>query len=171
MRASQDAAPRTGALSTPTNRGGSPPPKSRVFEPKVRSQDVQSRLAQSRGPIHFKAAQSHVGRRAYVQAPAQSPLRVVGHEDLHPAFRPFRQILNPLVLSARYSRSEPCPHRDLRVGRAASLDELAPFGYPNFAQILQTASGTNTAFLFSMQSLPQILQDGKGFKDDVTTAR
>jgi type IV secretory pathway TraG/TraD family ATPase VirD4 len=35
------------------------------------------------------------------------------------------------------------------------LDEFAPFGYRNFAQILQTARGTNTAFLFSMQSLPQ----------------
>ena len=32
------------------------------------------------------------------------------------------------------------------------LDEFAPFGYRNFAQILQTARGTNTAFLFSMQS-------------------
>ena len=44
------------------------------------------------------------------------------------------------------------------------LDEFAPFGYRNFAQILQTARGTNTAFLFSMQSLPQLLQVGKGFK-------
>jgi hypothetical protein len=35
---------------------------------------------------------------------------------------------------------------------------------------LQTARGTNTAFLFSMQSLPQLLQVGKGFKDDVTSA-
>jgi type IV secretory pathway TraG/TraD family ATPase VirD4 len=38
------------------------------------------------------------------------------------------------------------------------LDEFAPFGYRNFAQILQTARGTNTAFLFSMQSLPQLMQ-------------
>src|SRR5437868_13450719 len=50
------------------------------------------------------------------------------------------------------------------------LDEFAPFGYRNFAQILQTARGTNTAFRFSMQSLPQLLQVGKGFKDDVTSA-
>ena len=50
------------------------------------------------------------------------------------------------------------------------LDEFAPFGYRNFAQILQTARGTNTAFLFSMQSLPQLLQVGKGFKEDVTSA-
>ena len=50
------------------------------------------------------------------------------------------------------------------------LDEFAPFGYRNFAQILQTARGTNTAFLFSMQSLPQLIQVGKGFKEDVTCA-
>jgi len=37
------------------------------------------------------------------------------------------------------------------------LDEFAPFGYRNFPQILQTARGTNTAFLFSMQSLPQLM--------------
>jgi type IV secretory pathway TraG/TraD family ATPase VirD4 len=50
------------------------------------------------------------------------------------------------------------------------LDEFAPFGYRNFAQILQTARGTNTAFLFSMQSLPQLLQVSRGFKEDVTSA-
>jgi hypothetical protein len=50
------------------------------------------------------------------------------------------------------------------------LDEFAPFGYRNFAQILQTARGTNTAFLFSMQSLPQLMQVGKGFKEEVTSA-
>jgi Type IV secretory system Conjugative DNA transfer len=50
------------------------------------------------------------------------------------------------------------------------LDEFAPFGYRNFSQILQTARGTNTAFLFSMQSLPQLMQVGRGFKEDVTSA-
>jgi hypothetical protein len=50
------------------------------------------------------------------------------------------------------------------------MDEFAPFGYRNFAQILQTARGTNTAFLFSMQSLPQLMQVGRGFKEDVTSA-
>jgi len=42
------------------------------------------------------------------------------------------------------------------------LDEFAPFGYRNFPQILQTARGTNTAFLFSMQSLPQLMHVGRG---------
>jgi type IV secretory pathway TraG/TraD family ATPase VirD4 len=50
------------------------------------------------------------------------------------------------------------------------MDEFAPFGYSNFAQILNTARGTNTAFLFSMQSLPQLLQVGKGFQQDVSSA-
>jgi hypothetical protein len=50
------------------------------------------------------------------------------------------------------------------------MDEFAPFGYQNFSQILNTARGTNTAFLFSMQSVPQLLKVGKGFKEDVTSA-
>jgi hypothetical protein len=50
------------------------------------------------------------------------------------------------------------------------LDEFAPFGYRNFPHILQTARGTNTAFLFSMQSLPQLMHVGRGFKEDVTSA-
>jgi hypothetical protein len=50
------------------------------------------------------------------------------------------------------------------------MDEFAPFGYRNFAQILNMARGTNTAFLFSMQSLPQLLQVGKAFQQDVASA-
>jgi Type IV secretory system Conjugative DNA transfer len=50
------------------------------------------------------------------------------------------------------------------------MDEFAPFGYANFAHILQTARGTNTAFLFSMQSVPQLLRVGRGFKEEVTSA-
>jgi TraM recognition site of TraD and TraG len=50
------------------------------------------------------------------------------------------------------------------------LDEFAPFGYRNFPHILQTARGTNTAFLFSMQSLPQLMHVGRGFQEDVASA-
>jgi hypothetical protein len=50
------------------------------------------------------------------------------------------------------------------------LDEFAPFAYPNFAQILQTARGTNTAFLFSLQSISQLLSVSRGFRDDVSSA-
>ncbi len=51
-----------------------------------------------------------------------------------------------------------------------NTEPVKALGYRNFAQILQTARGTNTAFLFSMQSLPQLMQVGRGFKEDVTSA-
>jgi Type IV secretory system Conjugative DNA transfer len=74
-----------------------------------------------------------------------------------------------LVIGKRYESEE---HR-LRTNRpmlSVVLDEFAPFGYRNFAQILQTARGTNTAFLFSMQALPQLMQVERGFKEDVSSA-
>lgn len=74
-----------------------------------------------------------------------------------------------LVVGRRYE-SEEERKRQNRPILSVVLDEFAPFGYRNFAQILQTARGTNTAFLFSMQSLPQLLQVGKGFQADVTSA-
>jgi TraM recognition site of TraD and TraG len=74
-----------------------------------------------------------------------------------------------LVIGKRYESKE---HRSRsnRPMLSVVLDEFAPFGYRNFAQILQTARGTNTAFLFSMQALPQLLQVDRGFKEDVTSA-
>jgi len=74
-----------------------------------------------------------------------------------------------LVMGKRYE-SEEQRRRANRPLFSVVLDEFAPFGYRNFAQILQTARGTNTAFLFSMQSLPQLMQVGRGFKEDVTSA-
>ena len=74
-----------------------------------------------------------------------------------------------LVVGKRYE-SEAERRRQNRPMFSVVLDEFAPFGYRNFAQILQTARGTNTAFLFSMQSLPQLMQVGRGFKEDVTSA-
>src|SRR5438105_904548 len=74
-----------------------------------------------------------------------------------------------LVVGKRYESEE----QRLRIERplfSVVLDEFAPFGYRNFAQILQTSRGTKTAFLFSMQSLPQLMQVGRGFKEDVTSA-
>jgi hypothetical protein len=74
-----------------------------------------------------------------------------------------------LVVGKRYESEE----ERKRVNRplfSVVMDEFAPFGYQNFSQILNTARGTNTAFLFSMQSLPQLLKVGKGFKEDVTSA-
>src|SRR5438046_10344270 len=50
------------------------------------------------------------------------------------------------------------------------LDEFAPFAYENFAQILQTARGSRTAFLFSLQSISQLLSVSRGFQADVSSA-
>lgn len=74
-----------------------------------------------------------------------------------------------LVIGKRYE-SKQQRRRSNRPMFSVVLDEFAPFGYRNFAQILQTARGTHTAFLFSMQSLPQLMQVGRGFKEDVTSA-
>jgi hypothetical protein len=74
-----------------------------------------------------------------------------------------------LVVGKRYESEEQRRKIDSPLFSVV-LDEFAPFGYRNFAQILQTARGTKTAFLFSMQSLPQLMQVGRGFKEDVTSA-
>ena len=74
-----------------------------------------------------------------------------------------------LVVGKRYENEEQ-PRHTKRPMFSVVLDEFAPFGYPNFAQILQTARGTNTAFLFSMRSLSQLMQVGRGFKEDITSA-
>lgn len=74
-----------------------------------------------------------------------------------------------LILGKRYENAQErrCENRPMV---SVILDEFAPFAYSNFAQILQTARGTNTAFLFALQSLPQLLKVGRGFKDDVSSA-
>ena len=74
-----------------------------------------------------------------------------------------------LVVGKRYE-SEEERRKTNRPLLSVVLDEFAPFGYRNFPQILQTARGTNTAFLFSMQSLPQLMHVGRGFKEDVASA-
>ena len=74
-----------------------------------------------------------------------------------------------LVVGKRYE-SEEQRRRANRPMFSVVVDEFAPFGFKNFSQILQTARGTNTAFLFSMQSLPQLMDVGRGFKEDVTSA-
>src|SRR5436305_14896263 len=74
-----------------------------------------------------------------------------------------------LVVGKRYE-SEEQRRKTNRPLFSVVLDEFAPFGYRNFPQILQTARGTHTAFLFSMQSLAQLDSVGRGFKEDVTSA-
>ena len=74
-----------------------------------------------------------------------------------------------LIIGKRYE-DEHQRRRENRPMVSVILDEFAPFAYSNFAQILQTARGTNTAFLFALQALPQLLTVGRGFKDDVSSA-
>jgi hypothetical protein len=74
-----------------------------------------------------------------------------------------------LIIGKRYE-SEQERLRPNRPMVSIILDEFAPFAYSNFAQILQTARGTNTAFLFALQALPQLLTVGRGFRDDVSSA-
>ena len=74
-----------------------------------------------------------------------------------------------LMIGRRYENPVQGPRED-RPMVSVILDEFAPFAYSNFAQILQTARGTNTAFLFSLQAIPQLLNVGRGFRDDVSSA-
>jgi type IV secretory pathway TraG/TraD family ATPase VirD4 len=74
-----------------------------------------------------------------------------------------------LIIGKRYEDELQHRHQN-RPMISVILDEFAPFAYANFAQILQTARGTNTAFLFALQSLPQLLTVGRGFRDDVSSA-
>ncbi len=80
-----------------------------------------------------------------------------------------RMILQNLqmVIGARYERSGQDVHLPFL---SVIMDEFAPIAYYNFATILQTARGSNTAFLFSMQSVPQLLDVGKGFQRNVASA-
>src|ERR1700736_5975397 len=50
------------------------------------------------------------------------------------------------------------------------LDEFAPFAYPGFTQVLQTARGARVSFLFSFQSLPQLQKVSQAFSDEVSSA-
>jgi type IV secretory pathway TraG/TraD family ATPase VirD4 len=50
------------------------------------------------------------------------------------------------------------------------MDEFSPSAYENLAHILQAARGANVAFLFALQSAPQLLQVGRGFRKDVASA-
>jgi hypothetical protein len=74
-----------------------------------------------------------------------------------------------LMIGKRYENPTQGP-RDGRPMVSVILDEFAPFAYSNFAQIVQTARGTNTAFLFSLQAIPQLLTVGRGFRDEVSSA-
>jgi hypothetical protein len=72
-----------------------------------------------------------------------------------------------LMIGRRYSRAEEGEEQPFV---SVIMDEFSPFAYENFAHILQTARGANVAFLFALQSAPQLLQVGRGFRNDVSSA-
>lgn len=72
-----------------------------------------------------------------------------------------------LMIGRRYSRAEEDKRQPFV---SVIMDEFSPFAYENFAHILQTARGANVAFLFALQSAPQLLQVGRGFRNDVASA-
>jgi hypothetical protein len=74
-----------------------------------------------------------------------------------------------LMIGRRYENPAQRPRED-RPMVSVILDEFAPFAYSNFAQIVQTARGTNTAFLFSLQAIPQLMSVGRGFRDELSSA-
>ena len=73
-----------------------------------------------------------------------------------------------LVVGKRYESEEERKRRNRPI-LSVVLDEFAPFGYRNFAQILQTARGTNTAFLFRCRACRSSFRSARA-KDDVTSA-
>lgn len=80
-----------------------------------------------------------------------------------------RMILQNLqmVIGARYEQSS----RDVYMPFVSvTMDEFAPIAYYNFATIIHTARGSNTAFNFSMQSAPQMLEVGRGFQRNIVSA-
>jgi len=74
-----------------------------------------------------------------------------------------------LMVGKRYAR----PRSD-RDGNepllSVILDEFAPFAYPGFTQVLQTARGARVTFLFSFQSIPQLQRVSQAFADEVSSA-
>ena len=74
-----------------------------------------------------------------------------------------------LMVGKRYG--QPSDERDLDEPMlSVILDEFAPFAYPGFTQVLQTARGARVSFLFSFQSMPQLQRVSQAFADEVSSA-
>lgn len=72
-----------------------------------------------------------------------------------------------LMIGRRYANATPgTKHTFVSV----IMDEFSPFAYENFATIINTARGANVAFLLSLQNAPQLLQVGKGFRNDLSAS-
>ena len=74
-----------------------------------------------------------------------------------------------LMVGKRYA--QPFQERDTDEPMlSVILDEFAPFAYPGFTQVLQTARGARVSFLFSFQSMPQLQRVSHAFADEVSSA-
>jgi hypothetical protein len=74
-----------------------------------------------------------------------------------------------LMVGKRYA--QPAGDRDADEPMlSVILDEFAPFAYPGFTQVLQTARGARVSFLFSFQSMPQLQRVSQAFADEVSSA-
>ena len=74
-----------------------------------------------------------------------------------------------LMVGKRYA--QPASGRDADEPMlSVILDEFAPFAYPGFTQVLQTARGARVSFLFSFQSMPQLQRVSQAFADEVSSA-
>ena len=74
-----------------------------------------------------------------------------------------------LMVGKRYSQTSAAKSKDDPM-LSVILDEFAPFAYPGFTQVLQTARGARVSFLFSFQSLPQLQRVSQAFSDEVSSA-
>jgi hypothetical protein len=74
-----------------------------------------------------------------------------------------------LMVGKRYAQSAGAKSKDEPM-LSVMLDEFAPFAYPGFTQVLQTARGARVSFLFSFQSLPQLQRVSQSFADEVSSA-
>jgi type IV secretory pathway TraG/TraD family ATPase VirD4 len=74
-----------------------------------------------------------------------------------------------LMVGKRYSQTSSSRSKDEPM-LSVILDEFAPFAYPGFTQVLQTARGAKVSFLFSIQSLPQLQRVSQSFSDEVSSA-
>jgi Type IV secretory system Conjugative DNA transfer len=74
-----------------------------------------------------------------------------------------------LMVGKRYSEATAAKSKDEPM-LSVIMDEFAPFAYPGFTQVLQTARGARVSFLFSLQSLPQLQNVGRAFADEVSSA-
>lgn len=74
-----------------------------------------------------------------------------------------------LMVGKRYAQPSDERDRDEPM-LSVILDEFAPFAYPGFTQVLQTARGARVSFLFSFQSMPQLQRVSQAFADEVSSA-